>query len=88
MGKKPRKSATAPAGWMVQAYVCRVGAQRTMLLFSAAIPDPDDAVEAVRQKLGGLHVDGPYAIAPMTKRALGSLQLGEVHGSDHQLMML
>ena len=63
---------------MLQAFVARIGAPPKMLLFMAAIVDRDRALDAVRELLGGLHVEGPYAINRVTKRGLGKLKPGEI----------
>lgn len=81
--RKQRRS--VPAGWMVQAFVKRVGAERKMLLFTVAVADPEGAIAAVRKQLGGLHAEGPYAIAQMTKRALRGLSPGEISADDFDL---
>ena len=79
------KTRRAAAGWMVQAFVLRVGIDPKMLLFAVALPDPDDAIRAVQPLLGGLHIKGPFAIASLTKAALNGLKPGEVRADEFGL---
>ena len=76
---------TQPDGWMVQAFLPVIGADEKMLLFFAAIPDRREAIAAVKEKLGALFVRGPFAIAPLSRKALGAIEDGHVHADGVDL---
>lgn len=65
--------APAQNGWIVEALVPRLNAQKpSQMVFAAAIEDGQAAVDAVRQVIGGLHCD-IEAKCRLSPRALAQL---------------
>ena len=72
----PKKSASLPAGWIVQVAIPVIGGDiERSSLFAVGCADEERAVQLVRDAVGGLH-SAALAKLKLSSRALAELDVG------------